>query len=298
MNFEKELLEKREAIEEIIKKYLPESTGYPKTVIEAMNYSVTVGGKRIRPMIMQETYRLFGGESVAVEYFMAALEMIHTYSLVHDDLPCMDDDEYRRGKKTTHAVYGAGMATLAGDGLLNYACELAAGAFDTELEPALIGRAMKVLFNKSGIYGMIGGQTADIETEGMVPAFVDEARILYIHENKTAALIEAAMMIGGILGGANDITVRTLEKIGYNIGVAFQIQDDILDVTSTFEELGKPVGSDERNQKVTYVTLKGINAAAEEVERLSNDAVTMLRTLPGDNPFLEELIKSMITRKN
>lgn len=297
MDFNKELEQKQESIEKIIEKYLPKNDGYQKTVIEAMNYSVTVGGKRIRPMIMQEVYKLFGGNDIVIEYFMTALEMIHTYSLVHDDLPCMDNDEYRRGKKTTHAIYGVGMATLAGDGLLNFACELAAAAFDTGANPVLIGKSLKVLFNKSGIYGMIGGQTADIEAEGMNQKDVSEELLLYIHKNKTAALLEAAMMIGGILGGANDITVRTLEKIGYNVGVAFQIQDDVLDVTSTFEELGKPVGSDARNEKVTYVTLKGIEQAKKDVEELSKEAVTMLHTLPGDNPFLEELIKSMITRK-
>ena len=297
MDIAQETKIRAEQIEEILAKYLPKEEGYQKTVIEAMNYSIQAGGKRIRPMLMLETYKLFGGEDDVIEYFMAALEMIHTYSLVHDDLPCMDNDEYRRGRKTTHVVYGEAVATLAGDGLLNFAAETASKAFDTDADPAKVGKAFKVLFAKSGIYGMIGGQTADIEAENMDQTKVTEEQILYIHENKTAALIQAAVMIGGILGGANDITVRTLEKIAYNVGVAFQIQDDILDVTSTFAELGKPVGSDERNHKTTYVTLHGLEASAAEVERLTNDAVTMLHTLPVDNPFLEELLLSMINRK-
>ncbi len=285
-------------IEDILKKYLPEETGYQKTVIEAMNYSILAGGKRLRPMLMQETYRMFGGCQEGIEYFMTALEMIHTYSLVHDDLPCMDNDEYRRGRKTTHVVYGPGMATLAGDGLLNYACEIACMAFETDLDPKRVGRAVKVLFNKSGIYGMIGGQTADIEAENKPEEELSEELILFIHENKTAALIQAAMMIGAILGGANDITVRTVEKIAYNVGIAFQIQDDILDITSTFEELGKPVGSDERNHKVTYVTLHGLEESRAQVEALSKEAITLLHTLPGENEFLEELLLSLINRKN
>ena len=297
MEFEVELKSKVAEIEEIISKYLPREEGYAKTVIEAMNYSIQAGGKRIRPMLMKEVYTLFGGSGIEVEYFMVALEMIHTYSLIHDDLPCMDNDEYRRGRKTTHVVYGEGIATLAGDGLLNLACEIACEAFDTDSDPAKIGKAVKYLFEKSGIYGMIGGQTADIEAEEMDQRFVDEARLLYIHENKTGALIQAAMVIGGILGGANEITQRTLSKIARNVGVAFQIQDDILDITSTFEELGKPIGSDIKNQKVTYVTLHGLEASAKEVERLSNEAITLLHTIPYDNPFLEELLKSLISRK-
>ncbi len=298
MDFNSEVKNKAADIEEILKKYLPKEEGYQKTVIEAMNYSVLSGGKRLRPMLMQETYRLFGGEDEIVEYYMTALEMIHTYSLVHDDLPCMDNDEYRRGRKTTHAVYGPGIATLAGDALLNYAAEVVAMAIAKAKEPEKAAAAMTVLFGKSGVFGMIGGQTADVISEDKPCEDITEELLMYIHKNKTAALIEAAMMIGGILAGANDITVRTLEKIAYNVGIAFQIQDDILDVTSTFEQLGKPIGSDERNHKVTYVSLHGLAEAASEVERLSEEAITLLHTLPGENIFLEELLKSLIDRKN
>ena len=298
MSFNLEIEERRKLVENILKEYMPEANGMQKTVIDAMNYSVFAGGKRIRPILMYETYKMFGGKSKVIEPFMAAIEMIHSYSLVHDDLPAMDNDEYRRGRKTTHVMFGEGMATLAGDGLLNYAMEVALRAFDVEcMEPHKVSQAVRVLFRKSGIYGMIGGQCADINAEDMDRDEINEELLLYIHENKTAALIEAAMMIGGILAGATDITIRTLEKIAYNVGIAFQIMDDILDVTATFEELGKPIGSDERNNKVTYVTLHGLEESKAEVKRMSEEAITLIHTLPGDNPFLEELLESMITRR-
>lgn len=295
-DFEKTLSKKTKEVEATVYKYLSKEEGFQKTVIEAMNYSVTAGGKRLRPMLMLETYKMFGGKGKEVEFFMAALEMIHTYSLVHDDLPCMDNDEYRRGRKTTHAVYGAGIATLAGDGLLNLAAETASNAFTDTDDPELVGRAMQTLFTKSGIYGMIGGQTADIEAEGMEKTAVTASLLEFIHTGKTAALIEAAMMIGGILAGVDNATIVKLEKVARNVGIAFQIQDDILDVTSTFEELGKPIGSDEKNDKATYVSLFGIDKAREDAEALSKEAVEIMHTLPGENEFLEELLLSLITR--
>ncbi len=294
---QKEIDVRLKEIEEIIDGFLPEEKGYNATVIKAMNYSIKSGGKRIRPMLMQETFKLFGGTTFAIEYFMAAIEMIHTYSLVHDDLPCMDNDEYRRGRKTTHAVFGEAMATLAGDALLNYAAETALGAFDSDCDKYLVGKAVRILFNKSGIYGMIGGQTADVESEGMSPDEMTDDLLTYIHKNKTAALIEASMMVGGVLAGADNIQINTLEKIAGNVGMAFQIQDDILDVTGSFEELGKPIGSDEKNQKVTYVSLHGIDKAKADVEALSKEATVLLHTLQGDNPFLEELLLSMVNRR-
>ena len=297
MDFAKEVQAKTEAINELIEGFLPEEEKYPAKVIEAMNYSIRGGGKRIRPMLMHETAELFGGAGVAVEYFMAAIEMIHTYSLVHDDLPCMDDDEYRRGRKTTHAVYGDAIATLAGDALLNYAAETALGAFDSDCDKYLVGKAVRILFNKSGIYGMIGGQTADIVSEGLKSEEITAELIEYIHLKKTAALIEASMMVGGILAGADKVQINALEKIGRNVGIAFQIQDDILDVTGNFEELGKPVGSDEKNHKVTYVSLHGLDKAKADVEALSKEATVLLHTMEGDNPFLEQLLLSMIDRK-
>ena len=299
MNFEKELEHRTKEVETIVKSYLPEESGWAKTVMEAMNYSVNVGGKRLRPMLMAETYKLFGGKDKAVEPFMAAIEMIHTYSLVHDDLPAMDNDEYRRGKKTTWVVYGDAMAILAGDGLLNYAFETALTSFEIPgSSVAAKAKALSILAKKAGIHGMIGGQTADIEAEHL-GGTVTQEHLLFIHEHKTAALIQAAMMAGAVLAGASDAQVQMIEQAAYEIGIAFQIQDDILDVTSSLETLGKPVGSDARNQKTTYVTLKGIEEASREQKELSAHAIELLAAFEKEgyhNAFLLELIRSLITR--
>lgn len=299
MNFEKELEHRTKEVETIVKSYLPEESGWAKTVMEAMNYSVNVGGKRLRPMLMAETYRLFGGADKAIEPYMAAIEMIHTYSLVHDDLPAMDNDEYRRGKKTTWVVYGDAMAILAGDGLLNYAFETALTSFEMPGSSiAAKAKALSILAKKAGIHGMIGGQTADIEAEHLGGSVTKE-HLLYIHEHKTAALIQAAMMAGAVLADASDAQVQIIEQAAYEIGIAFQIQDDILDVTSSLETLGKPVGSDARNQKTTFVTLKGIEEASREQKELSAHAIELLASFEKEgyhNAFLIELIRSLITR--
>ena len=305
MTFNEELEIKVKYIESVIEKYLPEEKGYAKTVIEAMNYSIRSGGKRIRPLLMFEAYRLFGGEDDIIEPFMAAIEMIHTYSLVHDDLPCMDDDEYRRGRKTTHAVYGEAMGVLAGDGLLNYAFETACKAFDklnviagADYNAMTIARAIGILASKSGIYGMIGGQCADIEAEDLEPEQVTDKLIRYIHEHKTAALIENALMIGAVLAGANEINLAKMERVGHNVGLAFQIQDDILDVEGTFEQLRKPIGSDEKNGKTTYVSINGLEKAKADVEALSKGAVNILKDMGDGNEFLEEFVIYLVNRTN
>ena len=299
MNFNEQLQQKAADAEDILKKYLPEEEGYQKKVIEAMNYSVLAGGKRLRPVLMKESFLLFGGQGEVIEPFMAALEMIHNYSLVHDDLPAMDNDQYRRGKLTTRTVYGEGMAVLAGDGLLNYAYETAAKAFDKadDLEEMKrVARALQILAEKAGIYGMIGGQNGDLEAEeGKLP--LTEELLLFIHEKKTAALIQAALMIGGILAGASDTEIRSLEKAAYDIGIAFQIQDDILDVTGNEKILGKPIGSDEKNHKLTYVSLNGLEKSKEDVKRLSGEAEEILSSFQEKNPFLISLIDSLITRQ-
>lgn len=299
MNFNEQLQQKAADAEDILKKYLPEEEGYQKKVIEAMNYSVLAGGKRLRPVLMKESFLLFGGQGEVIEPFMAALEMIHNYSLVHDDLPAMDNDEYRRGRKTTWTVYGEGMAVLAGDGLLNYAYETAAKAFDKadDLEEMKrVARALQILAEKAGIYGMIGGQNGDLEAEeGKLP--LTEELLLFIHEKKTAALIQAALMIGGILAGASDTEIRSLEKAAYDIGIAFQIQDDILDVTGNEKILGKPIGSDQKNHKLTYVSLNGLEKSKEDVKRLSGEAEEILSSFQEKNPFLISLIDSLITRQ-
>ena len=296
MNFKEELQNRVEHIETILQEYLPKEEGWQKSVIEAMNYSVLAGGKRLRPMLMEETYRLCGGQGKEIEPFMAAIEMIHTYSLVHDDLPAMDNDEYRRGRKTTHVVYGEAMAILAGDGLLNYAFETALKSFEMGGNAQSKAQALTVLARKAGIYGMIGGQTADIEAENLGDKVTQE-HLMFIHAHKTSALIEAAMMIGAILAGADDRQIAEVEKAAYEIGIAFQIQDDILDVTSTLEMLGKPIGSDAKNHKTTYVTLKGLDEAQKEQRELSEHAVDTIRNMGYTNDFLMELITSLVTRQ-
>lgn len=294
MNFEDELKQKVQETEKTVYEFLPEEEGFQKTILEAMNYSMKAGGKRLRPLLMAETYRMFGGTGEVIRPFMAAMEMIHTHSLIHDDLPALDNDEYRRGKKTTHVVYGEAMAILAGDALLNYAYETAAQAFALESGHERIGKAFRILTAKTGIYGMLGGQCVDVEYEGKN---LERERLDFIYRLKTSALIEASMMVGAVLAGASDEKIALLERVAGKVGLAFQIQDDILDVVSTTETLGKPVGSDEENRKTTYVTLEGIEKAREDVRRLSDEAIEELDTLEEKNPFLMELLKSLIDRK-
>lgn len=287
--------EKVKEIEEILKSYLPEKNGYQKIIMDAMEYSLMAGGKRLRPMLMQETYRLFGGTEKVIEPFMAAQEMIHTYSLVHDDLPAMDDDELRRGRKTTHVVYGEDMGILAGDALLNYAFETAAAAFEEYPEKALqIGKAMKILGNKAGIYGMLGGQVVDVKETGHA---LDKDVLDFIYALKTGALLESSMMIGATLADADEESIALIEKVASKVGLAFQVQDDILDVTSTAEVLGKPIHSDEKNEKTTYVTLLGIDEAEKIVEKESVEAIELLKSLPVRNDYLEWLLTQLIHRK-
>lgn len=290
------LREKKTAeIEAVLGNYLPQKEGCQKIIMEAMEYSLMAGGKRLRPMLMGETYRLFGGEGKIIEPFMAAIEMIHTYSLVHDDLPAMDNDDYRRGRKTTHVVYGEDMGILAGDALLNYAFETVSKAFELYPEKsAAAGKAFGILARKAGIYGMIGGQVVDVKETGHR---IGKEILDFIYDLKTGALIESAMMTGAVLAEASDEDVRKVEQIAKKIGLAFQIQDDILDVTSTAEVLGKPIHSDEKNEKTTYVTLLGIEESEKIVERESEEAIALLKSLPGENDYLEWLVKELIHRK-
>lgn len=294
MNFEQELREKVNQVNTVIGRYLPEEKGRQKRLLEAMNYSMLSGGKRLRPLLMRETYEMLGGNSPVIEPFMAAMEMIHTHSLIHDDLPAMDNDDYRRGRKTTHKIYGEAFGILAGDGLLNYAYETASRAFLMEPENPMIGKAIGILAAKTGIGGMIGGQSVDVEMEGRP---LDQGQLDFIYRLKTGALIEASLMIGAVLVGASRETVEKLEKIGGMIGLAFQIQDDILDVTGTAQALGKPVHSDEKNHKTTYVTLKGPEQARRDVEELSSRALEELKTLPCRDPFLIKLVAWLVRRE-
>lgn len=306
--FKESLQQQVAEVEEIIRKYMPQEASYQKTVIDAMEYTMFAGGKRIRPILMKKVYEFLGGREEYIEPFVAAIEMIQTYSLIHDDLPALDNDDYRRGRKTAHVVYGEAMAILAGDSLLNYAYETAAKAFSMvchhengtfeELKEELrvrcnIEKAMTILTRNPGIYGMIGGQVADVELTG---TRLNENQLSYIYENKTGALIEAAVLTGAVLAGAGDEEIARMKSVAYNIGMAFQIQDDILDEVATFEELGKPIHSDEKNEKVTYVTINGLEAAKQEVERLSKEAVYILNAMDGDSEFLENLVWFLIHR--
>lgn len=294
MNFPEELANRIQWTEGVVKSFLPEETGNQKEIMEAMNYSVTAGGKRLRPLLMHETYRMFGGTGRVIQPLMAAIEMVHTYSLVHDDLPAMDNDQYRRGKLTTHAKYGHAMGVLAGDGLLNYAFETAMTAFDCGENVERVAKALKILGRKAGIYGMIGGQVVDVQSTGKA---VDQETLDFIYELKTGALLEASMMVGAVLAGATEEEVAVIEQIASDVGLAFQIRDDILDETSTLETLGKPIHSDERNEKTTYVTLKGLEQATKDVEEISARGLKRLAELPYENEFLTELIKALVYRE-
>lgn len=294
MTFRDEWSKRTEEVQEILYRYLPEETGYQKTLLQAMNYSMQAGGKRLRPLLMQETYRLFGGTGRIVEPFMAAMEMIHTHSLIHDDLPAMDNDEYRRGRKTTHIVYGEAMAILAGDGLLNLAYETVSRAFEMEPENPAVGKAMAVLARKTGITGMIGGQSVDVEQSGKD---LSRGQLDFIYRLKTSALIEGSMMVGAILAGASADEAAQIEQVASDVGLAFQIRDDILDVTSTSQVLGKPINSDEKNHKTTYVTMEGLKKAEKDVKEISGRAIDVLDQLGRKNEFLRNLILELVIRE-
>lgn len=313
MNFKEEQKKRIQEVEKILKRYLPKEEGFQKIVMEAMNYSICAGGKRLRPILMWETYRLFGGEADLIEPFLAAIEMVHTYSLVHDDLPAMDNDEYRRGRKTTHIVYGHAMGILAGDALLNYAFEMIGRAYQLlkGMENTIsretfvewlerIVQAQNILGEKAGIYGMLGGQVVDVQATEKQEQLTEE-QLIFVYQLKTGALIEGAMRIGALMAGASEEELRIVEQIAGKVGVAFQIQDDILDLTSTTEVLGKPVFSDEKNHKVTYVSQKGMVYSKEQVEQLSKEAIGLLEDLEKKqnrkNEFLTELLLWLIHRE-
>ncbi len=304
MSFEHELTEKTAYCEKILMGMLPaakdpeDDLRYAATVTEAMQYSVMAGGKRLRPLFLHETCAMYGGREELATPFMAALEMIHNYSLVHDDMPAMDNDEYRRGRLTTWMVYGEGMAILTGDSLLNFAYETVLKAFDrceNAAETARVVSAVKLLARNAGIYGMVGGQCADLEAEKK-PQEVDEEGLTYIHKHKTACLIDSGLRIGAILAGAPQQDIDKLGRIAENIGIAFQIQDDVLDVIGDSGELGKMTGSDEKDGKVTYVTMHGLEKATADVRRMSEEALELFDSLTASNEFLRELISELITR--
>lgn len=293
--FKQEQEENISYVEDVLKNYLPKNPSFQKTIYDAMEYSVMAGGKRLRPMMMYQAYKMFGGgDKELIEPFMAAIEMIHTYSLVHDDLPAMDNDTYRRGRKTTHVVYGEDMGILAGDALLNFAYETAIKGASAAKAAKNAINALAILSKKAGIMGMVGGQVVDVELTGKK---LDEERLDFIFKLKTGALLEASLMVGAALAGADEKYIELMEQAGLNIGMAFQIQDDILDVTSTTEELGKPVHSDEKNDKTTYVSLYGLEKSHDDVEKYSKKALSIMEELPYENQFLCTLIEKLINRR-
>lgn len=297
MNFERELDLRTKLANQAIDEWLPSGKNSPGELLDAMKYSVLAGGKRVRPILMGECYKLFDGTKNEIAPFQAAMEFIHTASLVHDDLPAIDNDLFRRGKKTTHAQYGEALGILTGDALLNYAYEvLIEGILKADNKEFAL-RAAKILAVKSGYHGMLGGQDVDVESEkkGIKG---DELEVLnYIYEQKTAALIEAAMMAGAALAGASDEKLTVLENIGKRIGLAFQIQDDILDVIGTTQSMGKSVFSDIKNQKETYVNILGVEEAAQKVDSLTKEAIEMLKDIPGDTEFLRSMLSYLALRK-
>ena len=293
-NFKEELQIRTEHAEKVIRRWLPKESGFARTMAEAMNYSMCAGGKRLRPILLLETFRMFGEDEQLAEPFMAGIEMIHTHSLIHDDLPAIDNDDYRRGRLTTHKVYGEAMGVLSGVSLLNYAYETMLKTFEMTSDADGVIRALKIMSEKTGIHGMLGGQSVDVENDGKE---ISREMLDYIYEHKTSALIEASMMTGAVLAGVSEKELEVVEQAAEDIGLAFQIQDDILDVTSTQEELGKPIHSDEKNNKVTYVSLVGAQAAASRVKELSDYAVELLDGLDRKNGFLDLLVESLISRR-
>ena len=292
-NFKEELAARTRRAEEITLRYLPQEEGAAK-LVEAMDYAVQAGGKRIRPVLLLESYGMFGGEGEAADPFAAAIEYIHTHSLIHDDLPALDDDDYRRGRLTTHKVYGEDFGVLAGDALLNHAYETMLLAPGKGADPARCLEAMKVMASHTGHRGMLGGQSVDVENDG-IP--VSEETLQYIYKKKTSALLQAPLLAGAILAGASEECLPVLEEVGLNLGLAFQVVDDILDETSTLEELGKATHSDEKNQKTTYVTLYGLEKAQEWADTYTGKAIHALKSLPCDTAFMEELLRQLSTRR-
>ena len=292
MDFISELKKKSDFIEAEIYAYLPLEEGYQKTLFSAMNYSYKAGGKRLRPILIMESYRLCGGKGSDYLPYAAAIEMIHTYSLIHDDLPALDNDDLRRGKKTNHKVFGEAMAILAGDGLLNYAYEVILGHALTSSDHLSAIKACKVIADGAGIYGMVGGQVVDVESESRD---IDLDRLNFIHLNKTAAIIVACMKAGAYLAGADDSKVEKLEAFGRNLGLAFQIADDILDIEGDEKLLGKHIGSDIENDKATYPHILGMERSKEISRDLIAQAKKNIEDFEGKD-FLIGLADYVISR--
>lgn len=295
MDFKKELKERSIYIEEKIESYLPKEEGYQKTIFEAMNYSLRAGGKRLRPILLMEAYKICQGQGEDFVPYSVAMEMIHTYSLIHDDLPALDNDDLRRGKPTNHIVFGEAMAILAGDALLNTAYETMLNAAFKHSRPEISLRAAYEISRGAGIYGMIGGQVVDVESEDKK---IDKDKLDYIHMNKTAAMIVGSVRAGAILAGIDEDRLESLTKYAENIGLAFQIVDDILDIEGDEKLLGKRVGSDLDNDKSTYPSLLGIDASKKIVENLIEEAKISLEVFDSDAEFMNALADFIRDRQN
>ncbi len=265
--------------------HLPPVSDRPCRLHEAMRYSMFAGGKRLRPGLAKATFDMFGGKGDKIWFATSALEMLHTFSLIHDDLPCVDNDDYRRGKLTSHKKFGEATAVMAGDALCVQAFELMGRAGDA--------RAIEVLAHLLGTYGMIGGEMTDIECEGKK---VDLEIVDYIHYHKTAALIEASLQVGAMLAGADDKSIEAIRNYGRSIGLAFQIVDDILDIVSTTEELGKDAGSDIEKGKATYPSIVGLENSRVKAKELYNESLKALDSLKCDTSILRAIAAFIITR--
>lgn len=291
-NFKERFSQAVKETETVVYSYLPEETGHQKTIFEAMNYSVKAGGKRLRPLLMREVYRLFGGNGPEIEPFMAAMEMIHTSSLIHDDLPCMDNDDLRRGKPTNHVIYGECTATLAGDALQ---AEAFRTILSTDLPVEVRAECARLLAEAAGKSGICGGQQLDMEGEGKV---LTKEELMDINDRKTSAMIHAACLMGVTCGGGNAQQRAAAAQYAKALGLAFQIRDDMLDVISTEAELGKPIGSDAREGKNTFMALYGLERCSAYVHELSEEAAAAVDGVFADSAFLRQLARSLADRKN
>lgn len=293
MEFKDVLKEKINYIETLLNEYMPKEEGYQQTIMKAMNYSLKAGGKRLRPILTLESCKIVGGKEEDAIPFAMAIEMIHTYSLIHDDLPALDNDDLRRGKPTNHKVFGDGMATLAGDALLNYAFEIMLSSSIDKEDSNKYLKAMNEIAKHAGIYGMIGGQVVDVESENKI---IDKDKLDFIHLNKTAAIIVGCMRAGAIIGAATQDQLERITRYGKNIGLSFQIVDDILDITGDEEKLGKNIGSDVENHKSTYPSLLGIEKSREIAIKLIEDGKASIEGLSSDINFLNQLGDYIISR--
>lgn len=294
MEFKTVLKERAIYIEELLNKYMPKEEGYQKTIMESMNYSLSAGGKRLRPILTLEACKIVGGNEKDAIPFAVAIEMIHTYSLIHDDLPALDNDDLRRGRKTNHIVYGEDMAILAGDALLNYAFEVMLSSSLGKSNPEKYLRAINEIAKSSGIYGMIGGQVVDVQSENEQ---IPKEKLDYIHNNKTAAIIIGCMRAGAIIGDANEEQIDEITKYAKNIGLSFQIVDDILDIVGDEVKLGKKVGSDINNNKSTYPSLLGLEKSKEIANELISEAKKRIEKLSENVEFLNGLADYIIARE-